>query len=226
MRSNYPWTTVNPTPLHVAGTSPGVYAYGATARFPNSTWNQSNYWVDVVFSPTSAPAPPDPTISYSISGGVSGSAATLTLSGSTSRSTTTDSSGKYTFSGIPNGSYVVAASQTGYTFTPSTTSVSVNGASVAGVNFIAAAVPTPVPHVVSLNWTSSTSSNVKGYNVYRADIAGGAYAKMNASPVTTTAYMDNSVASGRIYYYVATTVDSTDLESTYSNLATAVVPTP
>ena len=49
---------------------------------------------------------------------------------------------------------------------------------------------------------------------------------MNASPLATTAYVDGSVASGRTYYYVATTVDSTNLESAYSNLATAVVPTP
>ena len=72
----------------------------------------------------------------------------------------------------------------------------------------------------------STSTNVTGYNVYRADVAGGAYAKMNASPLATTAYVDGSVASGRTYYYVATSVDSSDLESAYSNQAAAVVPTP
>ena len=27
----------------------GVYAYGASA-FPTDTWNDSNYWVDVVFT--------------------------------------------------------------------------------------------------------------------------------------------------------------------------------
>ena len=29
----------------------GVYRYGATSGFPNSSWNASNYWVDLVFSP-------------------------------------------------------------------------------------------------------------------------------------------------------------------------------
>jgi hypothetical protein len=33
----------------------GVYKYGAAPAFPNETWNQTNYWVDAVFS-TSAPA--------------------------------------------------------------------------------------------------------------------------------------------------------------------------
>jgi fibronectin type 3 domain-containing protein len=77
-----------------------------------------------------------------------------------------------------------------------------------------------------LSWTGSISTNVMGYNVYRAEVAGGAYAKMNASPLATTVYVDGSVASGRTYYYVATTVDNSNLESAYSNLATAVVPTP
>ncbi|MEU7740413.1 DUF4082 domain-containing protein [Nonomuraea sp. NPDC049158] len=30
----------------------GVYAYGATNKFPTGTYQASNYWVDVVFSPT------------------------------------------------------------------------------------------------------------------------------------------------------------------------------
>jgi hypothetical protein len=41
-------------PLHalangVSGVN-GVYAYGATSRFPNQGWRSSNYWVDVVFT--------------------------------------------------------------------------------------------------------------------------------------------------------------------------------
>jgi fibronectin type 3 domain-containing protein len=83
-----------------------------------------------------------------------------------------------------------------------------------------------LPHTVSLTWTGSTSANVKGYNLYRAEIGGAAYAKMNAVPLTTTSYVDGSVMSGRTYYYVATAVDSSDVESEYSNQATAPVPTP
>ncbi|HYI93630.1 MAG TPA: DUF4082 domain-containing protein [Bryobacteraceae bacterium] len=219
---NYAWSTVNPTPLHVAGSSPGVFAYGATTKVPNGTWNQSNYWVDVVFSPNTSTPP----ATYTISGGISGAPATLTLSGAASQTVTTDAAGKYSFSGLSNGSYVVAPGQSGFTFTPATALVSINGASVSNVTFVAAATPQPIPHSVSLSWTSSTSSNVKGYNVYRADVAGGAYAKLNTQPVAGNAFADGSVSSGRVYYYVATTIDSNDKESEYSNLATAVVPTP
>ena len=82
----------------------------------------------------------------------------------------------------------------------------------------------PVPHTVSLSWKASTSTNLKGYYVYRADVAGGAYAKLNSSPVTATSFTDGSVASGRTYYYVTTAVNTSNVESTYSNQATAVVP--
>jgi hypothetical protein len=33
----------------------GVYAYGASTSFPSNTYNASNYWVDVVFSPGTTP---------------------------------------------------------------------------------------------------------------------------------------------------------------------------
>ena len=36
----------------------GVYRYGSTSSFPNSGWQSSNYWVDVVFMPTTSAAPP------------------------------------------------------------------------------------------------------------------------------------------------------------------------
>ena len=57
---NYFATTgVDNPPLHalangVSGGN-GVFAYGTTPAFPTQTWNAANYWVDVVFSPASAP---------------------------------------------------------------------------------------------------------------------------------------------------------------------------
>ncbi len=82
------------------------------------------------------------------------------------------------------------------------------------------------PHSVTLNWTASTSSNVAGYNVYRGTVSGGPYAKLNTSLVPGTSYMDGTVQAGQTYYYVATAVDTSGNESTYSNEAQAVVPYP
>jgi fibronectin type 3 domain-containing protein len=78
-------------------------------------------------------------------------------------------------------------------------------------------------HSVALSWDASTSS-VIGYNVYRGTQSGGPYSKLNASPVSVTTYTDASVQSGTTYYYVSTAVNSSNVESTYSNQATAAVP--
>ena len=52
---------VDNPPLHalahgVSGGN-GVYCYDENSLFPNQTWNAANYWVDVVFQPTSLPPP-------------------------------------------------------------------------------------------------------------------------------------------------------------------------
>jgi CSLREA domain-containing protein len=49
---------------------------------------------------------------------------------------TTNSAGYYTFNGVPNGTYTLTPSKSGYTFTPATKSVTVSGANVSGQNFI------------------------------------------------------------------------------------------
>jgi hypothetical protein len=85
---------------------------------------------------------------------------------------------------------------------------------------------TGVSHTASLNWTASTSSNVIGYNVYRATASGGPYTKITTSPVAGTTYTDPTVQAGQTYYYVTTAVDTSSNESVYSNQAPAVVPTP
>jgi hypothetical protein len=78
---------------------------------------------------------------YSISGMVSHSGkalqgTTVTLTGSPRRtSTTTNMSGNYSFTGLANGNYVVTPSWPGYTFTPTSTAVTINGANVTGQNF-------------------------------------------------------------------------------------------
>jgi hypothetical protein len=216
---NYAWSSLNATPLHVSGPSPGVFAYGSASTFPTGTWNGSNYWVDLVFVPSTSPNPS----LYTISGSVSGSAATLTLSGAATGSTTTDATGKYTFSGLANGSYVVTASQSGYAFTPSTASVTVKGAAITGVNFTAMAV-VPVSHSVTVNWTASTSSNIVGYNVYRGSTSGGPYTQIGFTGGTS--YVDANVFSGQTYFYVVTAVDGSNIQSAYSTQATAVIPTP
>jgi hypothetical protein len=77
-------------------------------------------------------------------------------------------------------------------------------------------------HSVALSWNPS-SSQVVGYNVYRR-ASGGSYAKINPSVSATTSYTDSSVQSGTTYDYVTTAIDSSNVESAYSNQATASIP--
>jgi membrane-bound inhibitor of C-type lysozyme len=80
---------------------------------------------------------------YSISGTVSGvvqDGVTITLSGASSGSTTTDASGNYSFAGLDNGSYVVTPSLAGYNcgFDPNSEEITINGENVSLVNFVSA----------------------------------------------------------------------------------------
>lgn len=87
------------------------------------------------------------TTTWSISGTISpasagGSGSSVTLSGAATASTTANASGNYVFSGLSSGSYTVTPTNTGYTFTPASQSVTVKSANVSGVNFTANPVPT------------------------------------------------------------------------------------
>ena len=78
-------------------------------------------------------------------------------------------------------------------------------------------------HSVALNWTPGSSAAVS-FNLYRGSTSGGPYTKMNASPLSTTAYTDTGVSAGQTYYYVATDLNSAGAESAYSNQVTAAIP--
>lgn len=82
-----------------------------------------------------------------------------------------------------------------------------------------------VAHSVSLTWTPS-SSPVAGYDVYRSEVSGGPYAKLDSSLVTADSYTDPTVSAGLTYYYVVTAVTSAGVQSPDSIQAAATVPTP
>jgi hypothetical protein len=78
-------------------------------------------------------------------------------------------------------------------------------------------------HSVTLTWNASTSS-VAGYNLYRGTASGGPYTKLNSALDTATTYTDSTVSSSATYFYVATSVDSSQDESAFSNQISAVIP--
>ncbi len=101
----------------------GVYGYAA-----------GSYTITATITTSSATY----TISGTITSGGSGvSSVTVNLSGAASKSTTTDSSGNYSFTGLANGSYRVTPSKTGCTFSPTYIDVTISGANQTGKNFTA-----------------------------------------------------------------------------------------
>ena len=127
---------VDTPPLHALATgvdgANGVYLQSATSALPTSSFNNSNYWVDVIYATA---------VTFSLGGNISGAGgpgAVLTLTGTTTATATADANGNFTVSSLPNGTYTVTPSQPGYIFTPSSQTVSINGAHQLAVNFVSA----------------------------------------------------------------------------------------
>ena len=134
--------------------------------------------------------------------------------------------------------HTIAAGQSAnftVTFSPSTT-----GAASATLTFTSNAQPstttetltgtgTPAPtHSVALSWNASTSQNISGYNVYRAGYTTscGSFSKVNSVLNTGTLYTDSSVTNGSAYCFATTAVDTSNVESAYSNIVSNVkIPT-
>ena len=84
-------------------------------------------------------------------------------------------------------------------------------------------------HTVNLSWDASSSSNISGYNIYRAiyQSACGSFSRINSALNTTTLYADSSVTDGASYCYATTAVNSSNEESGYSNIASPIqIPAP
>ena len=84
-------------------------------------------------------------------------------------------------------------------------------------------VNTPVQHSVVLSWSPSTSA-VVGYFVYRGNGLNGTLSKLITSIVPTTSYTDSTVVAGQAYNYAITSVDSGNVESTFSNQVSLTIP--
>ena len=80
-------------------------------------------------------------------------------------------------------------------------------------------------HVVSLNWSASTSSGVTGYQVSRGTSSSGPFSLLGSVGATALSYVDTTVASGTTYYYVVATVAGINT-SANSTPVSAVVPIP
>jgi hypothetical protein len=65
---------------------------------------------------------------------------------------------------------------------------------------------------------------VLGYNLFRSTTNGGPYTQINPIVIAGTTYQDTSVAAGKTYYYVTTTVSGSGKQSAYSAQTSAAIP--
>jgi fibronectin type 3 domain-containing protein len=79
-------------------------------------------------------------------------------------------------------------------------------------------------HVVTLSWKANETTVVVGYNIYRSEVEGTGYVKLNAAPLATPSFVDATLLPGKTYYYVSTAVNSKGMESPRSNEIQAIIP--
>lgn len=111
----------------------------------------------------------------------------MTLSGAATATTTANSSGDYTFSGLANGTYAVTPSKSGFAFSPTSQSATVNGSNVTGINFTA----TAQNNTFSISGTITPTAGGSGATV---TLSGAAAAKTTTN--TSGAYSFGGLANG------------------------------
>ena len=75
----------------------------------------------------------------------------------------------------------------------------------------------PGDESVMLSWIANSETDLAGYNIYRSQVSGSGYLKLNSLLVSAVAYQDTGLVNGADYFYVATAVDNAGHESAYSN---------
>ncbi|MBM3925397.1 MAG: hypothetical protein FJ320_05325 [SAR202 cluster bacterium] len=72
---------------------------------------------------------------------------------------------------------------------------------------------------IALDWADNGDADLSGYDVYRSEIDGGPYTKINPALVTVSEYTDMGLTNGTTYYYVVKAVDTAGNESANSSQA-------
>ena len=149
--------------------------------------------------------------------GVSASGTAFTASGGAGVTLAPNQSTTVTVTFDPNAAGSVTGGLVIASNAANSTNVALSGTGVA------ASSSASTQHSVALKWSPSATA-VTGYFVYRGTVSGGPYSKLFASIDTSPNYKDSSVSGGLTYYYVVTSVDSSSVESAFSNQVSVTIP--
>jgi flagellar hook assembly protein FlgD len=128
----------------------------------------------------------------------------------------------YTVSSLPNGIYhyrITAYDLVGNESDPSNV-VSATVSIVSNPPLLSVTTP-PERQTLIASWQASGGTTV-AYNLYRSQLSGGGYIRVNPSPVQNLSYKDVGLTNGTAYYYVVTSLDQLGNESAYSKEAFGV----
>lgn len=211
-----------------AGSASGNVAISSDASNPNLTIGLSGTGTAAVGQLSATQTVPVGNVVVGTTGNAQGS---LTASGaSVTVSAASSNNSAFSISGLSLPVTIPAGQSVPFTvtFDPSAT-----GSASATLTFTSNAQPSattdtatgngtaPPTYTVKLNWNPpSDTSNISGYNIYRAVYTNscGSFAKINTSLNSTTTYTDTVVLDGSSYCYATTTVNSSNKESGYSNI--------
>ncbi|HEY3758579.1 MAG TPA: DUF4082 domain-containing protein [Solirubrobacteraceae bacterium] len=215
---------LNSPPLHAVAASDtstnGLYAYGSSSTFPTSTYNASNYWVDPVFAPYTAPGQVtgvsatagtgSATVSWSApsSGGVVTTYTVTPYIGTTAQSTTTVTGNppetKVTISGL--------TPSTAYTFTVQASNPGGAGPVSSASNSVTPTPPTAPATPTGITANAATSealvswsapnnggSPITGY-IVTPHVGGTAQTPVNESASSTSATL-TGLTNGTSYTF-------------------------
>ena len=103
---------------------------------------------------------------------------------------------------------------------------STNSKAMVGISGTGVSASGGSSHQVTLSWDapSSSSDPVVGYDIYRATSGGSTYELLNSSTDAQTTYIDANVEANVSYVYYVTSVDSSGVQSSSSNVVTASIP--
>jgi hypothetical protein len=227
--------TFTPT---ATGTRSGTITISSTAS--NSTVTLPLSGIGTTATAGTLVASPATLALGSVVAGTSGTASgTLTAGGSSvTVSAASSNNSAFTVGGLSLPVTIPAGNSAAFTvkFSPEATgaatatlSFTSNAQSLTTVETLTGTGTAAPVHSVKMSWSASTSSNVSGYNIYRAAYASacGAFSKINSLLNTGTLYTDSAVVDGATYCYATTAVNTSNEESGYSNIVSNVqVPAP
>ena len=81
----------------------------------------------------------------------------------------------------------------------------------------------PQVNMITLTWNAVLGTDVLGYNLYKSEVSGYNYSKINDEVIINTTFIDVDVIDGVTYFYVLKTVNQTGFESRQSMEASATL---